>query len=200
MHFDVIHEFWFGKLVDGQADEAHQKLWYRGSEEDDAIIKGRFTNYLSAASKGDLDHWKASAKGRLALIIICDQFSRNIFRGTANAFLYDDMALQVATEGVDLGIDQYLEVVERQFFYMPFQHSESLEVQARSLQLYQRLVNESSSDAEKKMATSSLDYALKHEKIIRRFGRYPHRNKALFRESTAEELAYLASGASTFGQ
>ena len=200
MHFETVLDFWLGPASEDIVDETRQNFWFRGSKEDDALIKGRFMHYLLAASKKELDNWLSSSKGRLALIIILDQFSRNIFRGAATAYLYDAQALQVAKEGIYIGQDHYLSIPERSFFYMPYQHAENLEDQKESLRLYQELLDSAQTPEEKKFAENALDYARQHHDIIKRFGRFPHRNKVLLRQSTEQELAYLSSGASRFGQ
>ena len=200
MNFDTVHEFWFGNLQSDIVSEEKLRLWFFATAEDDATIKSKFSDYLIAASERKLNSWLTSPCGTLSLIIILDQFPRSLFRGTANAFLYDEMALNIAKEGITSQYDQQLEPVERQFFYMPFQHSESAAVQNESIEVYQGLLSDCQGEQEIKLGKSALEFAEKHKRIIDQFGRYPHRNKALDRKSTAEETAYLDSGASTFGQ
>lgn len=200
MHFETVLDFWLGPLEDGMVDETRKAFWFRGSKDDDDLIKGRFLPYLLASSKKELDDWLVSSKGRLALIIVLDQFSRHIFRGSAPAYLYDIQALKLAKEGIALGQDAYLEIPERNFLYMPFQHAENLQVQEESVLLFQSLVDDADTPELKAFADGALDYAKQHRDIIARFGRFPHRNKALFRESTEAELSYLGSGAARFGQ
>ena len=174
-----ILNFWF--------EECSPKQWWTKDEAFDQQCRERFLALHAQAAAGELAHWRDQAEGRLAEIIILDQFSRNIFRDTPAAFAYDGMALALAQEAVRSGADQQLNTQQRQFIYMPYQHSESALVHEQSLRLFTELGDE-----------EILDYERQHKRIIDRFGRYPHRNQILDRESTAEELAFLQEPNSSF--
>ena len=150
----------------------------------DSLIKERFVEVLIAASHCELFSWRESAQGRLAEIIVLDQFSRNIHRDTPQAFAQDALALALSQEAVHLGLDKELATNEIPFLYMPYMHSESEVVHIEAERLFR--------------ATGNFDFELKHKAIIDRFGRYPHRNEILDRESTSEELAFLNRPGSLF--
>lgn len=200
MNYKQVLEFWFGPLQQGIADEKHQRLWFHASAEDDADIKKHFAGALPKAVAGELDHWKQTPQGRLAMIILLDQFPRHIFRGSALAFTYDAAALAVAREGIEQGDDKKLRIIARQFFYIPFQHSESPEDQQQSLQLFSQMVEDAPDETLKTLAEYCLVYARQHHDLIKLYGRFPHRNKALGRTSSKAEEQYLATGGSHFGQ
>lgn len=174
----ILH-FWFEELSAPQHFAKDAAL--------DAAIARRFGATLQAAASGELSGWRQSARGRLAEIVVLDQFSRNVYRDTPRAFAQDGMALVLAQELVAQGLDQRLPAVQRAFAYLPYMHSESLLVQQESLRLYVALG-----------APDNLDFARRHEAIIARFGRYPHRNAALGRASTPEEQAFLQQPGSAF--
>lgn len=175
----TVLAFWF--------DESSPAQWFARDDAFDAAIRARFAPLHACAVQGELWRWRADAAGRLAEIIVLDQFSRNLHRGSPAAFAHDAMALVLAQELVAQGLDMKLPVVRRAFAYLPWMHSESLAVQQESLRLYVALAQ-----------PGSLDFARQHEAIIRRFGRYPHRNAALGRESSAEEIAFLRQAGSSF--
>ncbi len=182
-----IHAFWFG--APGSPEHGRKReAWFKADDAFDAEIRAAFLDDFEAAARGDLDAMADRPAGALALIILLDQFPRNMFRGTARAFETDPKALSIAAETVAQGFDQALTVIERTFVYLPFEHSESLADQDRSIALYEAL-----GDAE------SLDYAVRHRDIIQRFGRFPHRNAVLGRDSTPEEAAFLLQPGSSFG-
>lgn len=178
MYQDVIN-FWFNEI------EPHQ--WWVKDDEFDQLIRDRFSTFHDRAIKCELFEWRNFPQGRLAEIIVLDQFSRNMFRGTSKAFSQDAMALTLSQEAVSRGIDLELEPSERSFLYLPFMHSESLVIHNQAEMLYRQLGN-----------SSNLEFELKHKKIIERFGRYPHRNEILGRESTDEERAFLKEPGSSF--
>ncbi len=196
MSYNHVLDFWFGKLEAGFADATHRKRWYKSSTNLDTEIRKRFGSLLEDAVEQRLGDWFESPAGRLAFIVLCDQFPRNAFRGTADAFAFDPLALAAARDGVRLGADRSLETDQRSFFYMPFEHSEDLLDQHTCVGLFSQLKDETPADFKDKV---SLSYAHQHRDVIVRFGRFPHRNKVLERPSTSEELAYLADG-HTFGQ
>ena len=174
-----ILDFWF-------VEHSYQD-WYSGGAAFDQKIKDRFCDVHTKATKGELYLWRDTPEGRLAEIIILDQFSRQLFRHSADAFAYDGMALALAQETVRAGDDQKLPAARRHFVYLPYMHSESLAIHDEAVRLYEALGNE-----------DGLLFEHKHRVIIERFGRYPHRNKVLGRESTAEEVAFLAAPGSSF--
>lgn len=177
--YDDILNFWFNELTPEQ--------WWLKDETLDAEIKARFANIHAQAARCELFDWRMAAKGRLAEIIILDQFSRNIYRNTPQAFANDALALALAQEALAVDADKALSPVERSFLYMPFMHSESPEIHKVAVILFSAEGME-----------SNLDFELQHQKIIERFGRYPHRNQILGRESTAEEIEFLQQPGSSF--
>lgn len=174
-----ILDFWFNEI-------APSKWWVKDTDFD-TMIKERFLTVLKTASQCELYHWRDTAEGRLAEIIILDQFSRNIFRDTPLAFAADPLALALAQEAVSLQADKHLNETQRNFLYMPYMHSESLKIHEQAVVLFG--ANEKS---------TNLDFELKHKAIIERFGRYPHRNKILGRASTLEETEFLKTPGSGF--
>jgi len=163
--------------------EAGYDRWYGRDEAFDAEIRRRFLETWQQAAAGKLSSWESSDAGALALVIVLDQFPRNMFRGNPLTYSSDASAREVAGRVIDRGIDARVEPALRQFLYLPFMHSEHLPDQLRCIELLQR-----DSDAE------SLKYAHGHADIIRRFGRFPHRNRMLGRETTADEQAFLDAG------
>lgn len=195
---DTILEFWFGLNTDDQTVAAEQsKLWWRKHPETDKRIQQRFEAYVTKAANRELDTWAATPRGRLALILLTDQFPRNIYRDTPQAFSFDALALSWSKEGIREGFHKSLRPIERVFFYLPLEHSESLEDQEQSVALYQELVADVKSE-EKSTFDGFLDFAIRHRDIVKRFGRFPHRNRIVGRESTAEELAFLQEKGSSF--
>ena len=175
---DVL-DFWFDTLTPQQHFAKDAAL--------DASVRARFSATLEAAARCELWAWRATNAGRLAEIVVLDQFSRNIFRDTPRAFSQDALALVLAQELVASGQDRSLPVAQRAFVYMPYMHSESALVQAQAVALFDQPGLE-----------NNLHFALRHQAIIDRFGRYPHRNAILGRTSSAEELAFLAEPGSSF--
>ncbi|ENW20387.1 putative transmembrane protein [Acinetobacter haemolyticus CIP 64.3 = MTCC 9819] len=179
MQAQDILNFWFAP--------DHQPLWFAKSDAFDAKIRELFQSIHHQAAQAELWSWRQTAEGRLAEIIILDQFSRNLYRDQAQAFAYDSMALMLAQEAISLQLDTELSPEQRSFLYMPFMHSESKMIHDYALALFQRLGN-----------PINLSFEEKHKVIIDRFGRYPHRNAALGRVSTAEELEFLTQPDSHF--
>jgi uncharacterized protein (DUF924 family) len=169
----VLH-FWFG---------LDPEKWYKKDDAFDAEIRERFLTTYEAAAAGRLADWEAAPESALALVIVLDQFPRNMFRGSPRTFSADSLALAIAKRAVERGFDKTLDVQKRTFFYLPYEHSENLEDQEHGVAL-----NRASGDAE------SLKWAELHADIIRRFGRFPHRNAVLGRGTTAEEQAFLDAG------
>jgi len=197
-HLEDVLRFWFGSLgPDGTVDEAHRAQWFAASVEVDRRCREAFEADLERAARGELDHWSATPPGQLALIVLLDQFSRNIYRGTARAFAQDAKALALCLEGLERGTDRLLRPIERVFFYMPLQHAEDRDAQRRSVECFEGLLAEVS-PLQRPLFEDFLDYARRHGAVIERFGRFPHRNAILGRPSTAEELAFLAGAGAPF--
>jgi uncharacterized protein (DUF924 family) len=188
---DEVLAYWFGE------GEEFQKFWFGQSDETDKHIKSEFGADVEKALKGEHDEWAHTARGRLALIILLDQMTRNIFRGTPRAFAGDPKALALAKEGLDRGMDKGLGIFERLFFRMPLMHSEVLADQDACVRTMKALESECAAE-HKKAVESSSDYAVRHRDIVARFGRFPHRNKIVGRESTAEETEFLKQPGSGF--
>jgi uncharacterized protein (DUF924 family) len=201
-----VRDFWFGKLpLSAQALGQRLALWFPGDESAEAVrardeaIRARFGDLTERAARGDLASWADSPRRCLSLIILLDQFPRNIYRGTARAFACDEEALAVTLSGLQSAADGALDIVERMFFYMPLQHSEVREVQDESVAAYRRLLAEAPQEL-RGAFESSLKSAEQHRSIVERFGRFPRRNRALARVSTAEEEAWLRAGRDRMGQ
>lgn len=195
---EAVLEFWLGPLdVDGLADALHSSRWWKKDPDFDQELRQRFAADHARAIDGSLARWTVLPRGRLALILVLDQFSRNMFRGQPEMFAADEQALDVAVAGIDAFEDRSLLTDERVFFYMPLMHSEQLPVQERSVALFQRLASEVSERARER-AQNSLSFALAHRDIVGRFGRFPHRNAILGRPSTPEELEFLRQPGSSF--
>lgn len=171
-NYQEVIDFWFQELCPEQ--------WFKKDESTDLLIKERFSSIHSAAVKGELYKWRYMALGRLAEIIVIDQFSRNIFREDPRSYLYDGMALALSQEAIQVGSHKKMKPPQRSFLYMPFMHSESRMIHEKAVELF------SAPDLK-----SNLEFEYRHKKIIDRFGRYPHRNKVLGRASTSEEIAFL---------
>ena len=187
---DVL-DFWFGAPGDAVHGTARE-LWFRKSEATDRAIAQRFAALIEQALRGELSAWSAEPHSALAQIVLLDQFTRNTFRDTARAFAGDSRALAAASAMVGTRQDEALLPVQRSFVYLPFEHSESTAMQTESLRLFTRLVAAAPEQA------STLDYAQRHHAIVARFGRFPHRNAQLGRQSTAEDLAFLKQPGSRF--
>lgn len=194
-----ILDFWFGELDDnGLPDRDHRNRWFRSDRKFDQEIRRRFLSMVLFASEQGLDHWRPEAGGVLAEIILLDQFSRSIFRGSAMAFDQDRQARKLCRAAMDKGQDMMLAPVYRAFFYMPLQHSELKDDQNTSVECYEQLARSTQGLLADFMG-SFFESARDHRAIIQTFGRFPHRNKPLGRTSTPEERDYLAGGR-RFGQ
>ena len=197
---DEILDYWIGPAAGNVAAAKDRgKLWYQSTPESDEELRRQFGNDLARAERGELDDWQDTARGALALVILLDQFSRNLYRGTARAFANDSKALSIAETAIDAGRDHEMPWIGRAFLYHPFEHSERLDRQERSVELFQALVEEAPAEWKDELK-GFLEYAIEHCGVVRRFGRFPHRNEVLERESTADEQAYLDSGARRYGQ
>jgi uncharacterized protein (DUF924 family) len=201
----ALREFWFGALPLSPAALAERCVFWFGGDTPqleaarDAEIRARFGALLERAAEGALASWADGPRRRLSLIILLDQFPRNMFRGTARAFAHDAQALALTLSGMQSGADAALDPLERMFFYMPLQHAESREAQDESVAAYRRLLGEAPAELRATFA-DALRSAETHRSIIERFGRFPHRNRALGREDTAAEAQWLQGGGESFGQ
>ena len=190
---EEVLSYWFPEgLVDADMEtlRRHSQRWMHGGPEVDRQITEQFGGVLERARHGELDHWAQTPRGRLALIIVLDQFSRNIYRGSPFSYSQDGKALELALEGIDLGIDDELGTMERWFFWLPLGHSEDLALHERSV----RHAEEEAAKAPphlKAMYEFGVSQAKAARNVIARFGRHPHRNEVLGRTSTPEELEYL---------
>jgi len=178
MHQEIL-DFWFEQTEPAQ--------WWKKDDAFDALLRERFSELHTRASQCELYEWRKEPAGRLAEIIILDQFSRNMFRDSAKAFASDAMSLTLSQEAIANGADQVLTPLQRSFLYMPFMHSESLKIHEVAVDLFR-----------KNGIQNNLDFEISHKKIIEQFGRYPHRNEVLGRESTAEEIEFLSQPGSSF--
>lgn len=174
-----VLKFWF--------HEIDSKRWFAADEAFDTLVRDRFLAQLQQAAAGELHHWRSSAEGRLAEIIVLDQFSRNVYRGTPRAFAQDVVALVLAQEAVASGALEVLDPVQRSFLLLPYMHSESPRIHVLAETLYRDHA-----------PSVNYEFELKHKAIIDRFGRYPHRNAILGRPSTAEEVQFLSQPGSSF--
>jgi uncharacterized protein (DUF924 family) len=191
--------FWFGAdRNDRPTIDARMDRWFGSDPAFDAEIARRFGDLVERASKGRLAGWAATARGRLALILLLDQFRRNIYRGKPEAFRRDAQALKLCVEGAMTGDYKTLDPFEQAFFFMPLQHAESLKVQERSVKIYSGLVAGVSDTLKATFATFA-QFAELHRDIVATYGRFPHRNRILGRADTASEREFLAAGP-TFGQ
>lgn len=182
--------FWFGS-PDAPGYGQPRREWFRKCSAFDARIRARFEATFELAARGGLSEWRATPAGALALIIVFDQFPRNMYRDSARAFATDALALQTARDMVARGEDRLLLPVQRHFVYLPFEHAEDLAMQEESVRLFETLRGDPHSE-------EAIDYAYRHHAIIARFGRFPHRNAILGRPSTAEEIEFLRQPGSGF--
>jgi uncharacterized protein (DUF924 family) len=195
---DSVLAFWFGQP--GSATEVagrQTRLWFGKSPENDRAVAERFADTLLDATAGRLGHWAATPRGRLALLIVFDQFPHHIHRDQPQAFATDPQALALSLAALDAGEAGQLAPIERVFLYLPLEHAESLSMQDRSVALYEALAQEAAAD-ERALFDNFLDYARKHRDVVARFGRFPHRNAILGRPSTPEELEFLKQPGSRF--
>lgn len=190
---DEILDYWFAP-PESPEHGSQREFWFGGGPKIDDDIQTRFLALYEQAATGAFDHWKDDRRACLALILLFDQFPRNMFRDTPRAFATDPRALALAKHAVAAGFDRASSVVESQFFYLPFEHSENLEDQRRAVELFR-----AQPDHDKK--EDHIGFAERHMEVIGRFGRFPHRNEFLARESLPEEIKFLAENADyIFGQ
>lgn len=193
----AVLDVWFEGVTAAAIDPVVARRWFSRDDAFDSALRERFAPDLARAARGELGGWCGTPRGALAFIVLCDQFSRNCFRGSPESFSRDPLALHATLAG--LARDEHLEltIAERLFFLMPLMHSESLEIHDVAVREFSRVVEEAPPGA-LEWARSSLDYEHKHRVIIERFGRYPHRNQVLGRPSTEAEIAFLQEPGSSF--
>lgn len=194
---DVLR-FWFGELdAQGMASEAISRRWWTRDDAFDLRVRGEFGETFQAAMDGRHEAWRDEPRSLLAYVIVLDQFSRNMFRNDPRAFSADPRALEAARVGVDAGLDRMLVGVARMFLYMPFEHSEDLRMQDRSVALFTAFRDESTGPLREQ-----LDYfrtfAIRHRDVVARWGRFPHRNAVLGRTTSEEEREFLSQPGSSF--
>jgi uncharacterized protein (DUF924 family) len=198
MAIETVLEFWFGADPnDAISAKERAALWWSKDSKIDEQIRQAFERSVLSAAAGELSDWQSTPSGILDLILLTDQFPRNIYRDSPKAFAYDPKALAWCSEGIKMDFDLKLRPIERVFFYLPLEHAESLKHQEQSVKLFRELAD-SVAVERKSLFEGYLDFAVRHRDIIARFGRFPHRNKILGRESTPEELVFLSEPGSAF--
>jgi uncharacterized protein (DUF924 family) len=196
---ESILQFWFGKnLEDRKQIAARCNLWFGNNPDFDESIRQRFGDLPDLAVGGRLVSWLSSPRSSLALTLILDQFPRNLFRGCPRAFAFDRQAVEIAKTAIGYRFDLKVHPLEATFFYMPLEHAESSALQELAVEKFRRLRDRAPRHLQE-IFTGFLVYAVAHRAVIRRFGRFPHRNEMLGRTPNAEERAYLAGGGETFG-
>ena len=214
----AVLDFWFGENADDVV-VGRDKLWFSSDFKIDLQIKKQFSSLVVDAKEQRLAHWEKNPKSHLALIILLDQFTRNIFRGSAQAFSCDEQVRAICHQGLQQGVDRQLSVSEQLFFYLPLEHSELIADQKLCVRLIKQLADkvkkqyvvggvsksidedvDEKSNEYQKMFSSYIEYAVMHHDIIAEYGRFPHRNRLLGRQSTQAELAYLKNDGHGFGQ
>jgi len=196
---DKILDFWFGEIRDGLCVEDRNEFWFMSDKRTDISIKNDFEHLVLKAAYGKLSVWERTPIGGLALIILLDQFPRNIYRGTPDAFRFDEYARRICKQGLLEEMDSELELIHRCFYYMPLEHSEDMKDQELCVNLY-RSMKESADKKHQDQINHSLKYAQIHRDIIQRFGRFPHRNKILYRKSTEAEMNFISNEGPKYGQ
>ncbi|MBO6940439.1 MAG: DUF924 domain-containing protein [Deltaproteobacteria bacterium] len=193
---EELLEFWLGPLDEhGFSDEAHRKRWFEKNAAFDETLRERFGELHARGGRGELDEWKRTARGRLALVILLDQLSRNLFRDTPAMYDQDDAALAIAREAIDAGDEEELAPQERYFLYMPFMHAEDRDAQERCVTLFEQARATVPAELADRFDPK---WAVMHRDIVARFGRFPHRNELLDRESTDDEREFLTEPGSSF--
>ena len=184
----AIHDFWFGPLDDaGMCGAERNALWFQSSPETDEQLRRHFGALVEQALAGELDHWADSDDGLVALVLLLDQFTRNLYRDTARAFAGDEQALALSQANIASGHYQRLPAIHQAFLYMPLEHCEDLEVQEECVTLFEELAAITGNS----LLANFTRYAAAHRDVIARFGRFPHRNAVLGRDSSDAELEYL---------
>ncbi len=194
-----ILDYWFGEIKNGTTVENRSRLWFGGGAETDDYITTHFEALSLRALARELDHWRDSAKGSLALILLLDQFPLNMYRKSARPFDFEPIGIDVCLQGLKHKQHLELSFIEKTFFYLPLEHSENTDHQAMCVNLCKTLFD-IAPDHLKEHAQSTLDYATKHKKIIDQFGHFPHRNEVLGRSTSVKEIEFLKDKSNRFGQ
>lgn len=197
--YEEVYEYWFGKgsLTDPSYMQQRSKLWFGKNEKVDQEMRERFGSWLTTPPDPALQKWKVARKGTVSLVILHDQFPRNIHRGTPKMYAWDEFALKTAREAMSEGIHESMSVYEAMFLILPFEHSERLADQEESVQLFSDLRDRCPPELQS-FGDEMLNYAIRHMDIVERFGRFPHRNQILSRTSTLEEVKFLEEPGSSF--
>jgi uncharacterized protein (DUF924 family) len=193
MRIGNVLDYWFGPpRTDGSVAEERRRRWFVADPAVDREISAAFGPEVERAARGELEAWKSMPRGRLALVILLDQFSRTVWRGTRRAFAQDAQALAILDEALEAGVDRALGPYERAFLFMPLEHAEDRQRQRRAVERFEALAREAP-DALRRDFEVFAAYARRHRDVVERFGRFPHRNAVLGRESTPEEVEFLAT-------
>ncbi len=196
---ETLLDFWFGDDLDSpEGVGARMATWFQGGASFDDAIRARFAGWPDAAIAGELDEWRVTPRGMLALVLVLDQLPRNLHRDSPHAFAYDTRALEVARQAIAAGHVDLLHPIEAGFLLLPLEHAEDLACQEECIAAYARLRDDARPTLRPFLETS-VDYAERHRVLIARFRRFPHRNAVLGRESTEEERRFLEAGGDTFG-
>ncbi len=189
--FSSILDFWLGTTdITEPPTEKAQAQWFAGGQELDTQIAEDFKSLVNAAASGKFEDWQEQSDSCMALLILLDQFSRNIWRDSAKAFANDAHALEIANDAISRKLDREVHLLSRPMFYLPLMHAEDLRTQNRCVKLYEKLVDSAPRKIQKPLK-HSLKFAIAHQKVIRQFGRFPSRNSALGRSTTPDEQTYL---------
>jgi uncharacterized protein (DUF924 family) len=195
---ESVLDFWFGPPgSNAEVASRQSKLWFGKLPANDRAVAERFAATLVAATAGELDHWTTTPRGRLALVIVLDQFPHHLHRDRPQAFATDPQALAQSLAALEAGEYEQLAPIERVFLYLPLEHAESLAMQERSVSLFENLAHEAATD-ERALFDGFLDYARRHRDVVARFGRFPHRNAILGRPPTPDEVEFLKLPGSRF--
>ena len=195
--YEALLTEWFGPKVGENERPSGHTRWFRGGAAFDEELRAKFGELPERAERGELDGWAVTARGALALVLVLDQLPRNLYRDTARSFAFDARARAVAKAALASGFDAEVDPVWRAFFYLPFEHSENMADQETAVDKT-RAAAESTKGPAREMLEDYTDYALRHLRIIERFGRFPHRNALLGRAMTPEEAAFLKEPGSSF--
>jgi uncharacterized protein (DUF924 family) len=195
-----ILDFWFADAAgDPARAEARESFWFGSDAETDAAVRQRFAAAIAAAARGELAAWRNAPRSALALVLLLDQFPRNVWRGTARAFAHDAHAVETSRAAIAAGHLAQLTPIEQAFLILPYEHSESIEAQRESVRRSEEIQRAAPPPWQPLLAHYA-DFARQHLAVIERFGRFPHRNRALGRDSTPDERAFMAAGGASFGQ
>ncbi len=189
-HIETVLTYWFGDPDPAADIQPRMQQWFGGGSDVDDEIRDRFGDLVARARAGQLDEWRQSAAGTLALVILLDQFSRNVHRGDGASWACDPACQRITLTALALGIDAEVGVVQRGFLYLPLEHAEDRLLQQASVRCFARLLSGAPAH-HRRTATMLLDYAIKHKAVVDRFGRFPHRNAPIGRQSTDEERAFV---------